>query len=676
MIRFLRDLVCILITYKKLSKVLSIVLYLFATDIFADFGESCSPLSSSVNDNYLRINSAYGHLIGNLDMTTYVINGCDSTDNTFKFCLKMPSTSSTPCTPTITLNIGDTRRLGDISTNPSLGGNNMLKDMVLTVSQIGSNICLTMPTSRGSMPIACKRSSVTPPVVVVEDLVCQNIGTSCTDGHSKSQSLLNFSGVAVHCLKETLDKVFYTMGNCIPDSIELQLLNPFPAFQETLKASIRAALIMYVIFYGFKVVLSGEYAELNNIATFLFKFILVAYFAVGLGPVFFKDGRETTQNGMLEIALPFLSQVAPQLAQIVFNAGGSQGLCAFDVTKYQHGYEFYALWDAIDCRIGYYLGMQLLYNMTTLFDSVASSVATQGNVAFGSPLDLGNPGPQLIEGLKLVGGFPFFTVMFGFSMAGNLIIVAAGIIFVIFFMSMILYFLSSYLVCLITLYAMAYISPIFITMALFERTKAYFDAWLKVVISCVIQPAVIAGFIALLLSMYDEAIYKNCEFMRHDYNLGTTIFSTFELRLPDFDPETCRNSAGYKLLKYYIGQAWEKANVLLFPIYYIVDILNLLVDLLYVFVFTVIFYFFSKSISQFAADLTNGPAMSAVVASPTKIVNAAVAAAKFAKAAASKDPKAMAKAAKGDSQGKGVSREGGKSGAGSEAKDHHAGNSD
>ena len=99
---------------------------------------------------------------------------------------------------------------------------------------------------------------------------------------------------------------------------------------------------------------------------------------------------------------------------------------------------------------------------------------------------------------------------------------------------------------------MTYISPIFIPMALFTRTKAYFDAWLKICISCAIQPAVMAGFIALLLTMYDSAIYKNCEFMRYDYNYDSDVkFATFELRLPKTDVDQCKNSVGYKMLQYY-----------------------------------------------------------------------------------------------------------------------------
>jgi len=159
-------------------------------------------------------------------------------------------------------------------------------------------------------------------------------------------------------------------------------------------------------------------------------------------------------------------------------------------------------------------------------------------------INWGDPGNNGIDALGEVGSLIFFTVMFGFFMAGNIIIVMMGLVFAIVFMSVLLYFLTAYLVCMATLYALAYISPIFIPMVLFERTKGYFDSWLKLFISCALQPVVIRGFIALLLTVYDSAIYGNCEYKRHDYSAGEYNFSTFELRLPAVEAEKCEAGMG------------------------------------------------------------------------------------------------------------------------------------
>jgi len=623
---------------------------LFNSNIaLSKWGDVC--VSVTPIDDFLQ-ESAYGHLKNKIDMH-YSVTCCDAQDPHFKFCLNdnivEEKAAADTCKTEIILNNGDSKKISDLSKkNPNLGGNPWLKDIVLTVKKIDTYLCLTMPTSRGPIPLACKNTTIISPISPEDQ--CRTIGKTCYMGTTKSQSLFNFSGLAIECLKETLDKVFYQYRDCVPtkEKISFAALNPFPVFQESLKVAIRGGLIIYVIIFGFNLVLNKDYGSLDKVVTSVFKILLVLYFAVGLGPVYFKNGKETTQNGMMEYGLPLLTGMTASFAQIVFNAGGSKGLCEFDIGKYDAGYQFYAVWDAIDCRIGYYLGMGLMYNIENkIYGEYELDSSKLNTNTIGEAVKFSTPGSSSPDALSKVGSLQFFTVLFGFLMSGNIIIVISGLIFVILFCSIVLHFITSYLVCLITIYVMTYISPIFIPMVLFNRTKAYFDAWLKICLSCALQPAVIAGFIALLLTLYDSAIYKNCQFIRHNYMYTDgTKFNTFELIIPnndndpsklDKDPskhveERCISSAGYKLMKYYGGEGWKEHLVILFPIKSIViDIFKLLEDMLYVFVFSMIFYFFSKSISQFAAEITGGPIMDSVTASPTKLVNMAIKAAEFIK---------------------------------------------
>jgi type IV secretion system protein VirB6 len=410
-----------------------------------------------------------------------------------------------------------------------------------------------------------------------------------------------------------------------------------------MKKSIGAALILYVMFYGFKVVLNNEYVHLNKVATFILKFLFVVYFSVGLGNYYDQTGKSVNHNGMTETVLPMLLQLTSDFTEIVFLSGGSQGLCNYDPSKYEAGYGFYRVWDAIDCRVGYYFGMQLLYNLGSAGFLSGGSTSAYGNIA-SSAADFGPPGTEGIEALKKPGMLTFFVVMFGFFMAGNIIIVLCGMIFGIIFLSVIFYFLNVYLVSMVTLYVMVYISPIFVPMLLFERTKGYFDAWTKIIVSCALQPAVVGGFVALLLTMYDSIFFGNCEYLRHDYNSSGINFSTFELREPASEPEKCINSTGYKLIKFYLGQGWEKKTLLIFEITTLSDFLDLALSMVYMVVYVFIFYFAIQSVNEFISDLTSGPNMSSVVVSPTALMDKAKQAAEFIKAAASKDPQA-AKAA-------------------------------
>ncbi len=653
---------------------LNYLLFLFLNLVIlsarADFGSSCVPLPTITNNNYLFSSSAYGHIISNIDMTSYIENACDPSTQ-LSFCLKNSPQNAQICTK-ITMNLGDAKPLGSLNNNPDLGGSDLLKNIILSVNKLGSNTCLMMPTSRGLLPVACKKSSGTAQSSTPSIPKCSNISDICYGKDTKSQSILNFTGDAVNCLTKTLDLVFYQQNACASNpndpnvnSVANTFLSPFPSFQASMQNAVRAALIIYVIFFGFKIVMNNEYADLNNIATFLMKFILVAYFAVGLGLVpSFNQGKLATKNGVTEFMLPFLTSATANFAQIVFKAGGSSGLCSFDISKYQAGYSGYAIWDSIDCRAGYYLGLQLLYNNGDVLKNITSNSSSSSPNNPGSNNSTGSHG---INSLNLVGGMPFFSVLFGFLMGSNIIIVIAGILFAVIFISLLLQFISTYLVCLVTIYVMAYISPIFVTMALFKHTKPYFDSWLKIIVSCALQPAVLAGFIAVLLTTYDTAIFNDCEFIRHDYELGNNNFSTFELKA---NSNSCKDSAGYKLLRYYNGEGWIERNVILFSIKYLIDVFQLVTSLLYVGVFTFIFYFFSKSISQFASDLTGGPGVSSVTASPTKVIEQAK---KFAAMAASSGggiggfARAGMKSA-GEIGNKGKNNEGGDSGGG-EAKD-------
>lgn len=611
---------------------------------YANFGESCVNLPAVDNSGYLMNDTAYGYLVKNIDMTTNIPNGCTQDGNVLRFCIKNDTTNPV-CKP-VAMNLGQVKTLQDISSNPDIGGNPLLSDIKLSVEVVESNLCLMMSTSRGKMPVICRayNSIIVDPGV--EASVCQNLGASCYDGSSKSQSLLSFSGITINCVRQTLDKVFYTGNGCsqTEDDIYFTLLSPFPYFQQAMKKSVGAALILYVMFYGFKVVLNNEYVHLNKVATFILKFLFVVYFSVGLGSYYDQTGKNVSHNGMTETVLPMLLQLTSDFTEIVFLSGGSQGLCNYDPSKYEAGYEFYRVWDAIDCRVGYYFGLQLLYNLGSSGFLSGGSTSAYGNIA-SNAADFGPPGTEGIEALKKPGMLTFFVVMFGFFMAGNIIIVLCGMIFGIIFLSVIFYFLNVYLVSMVTLYVMVYISPIFVPMLLFERTKGYFDAWTKIIVSCALQPAVVGGFVALLLTMYDSIFFGNCEYLRHDYNSSGINFSTFELREPASEPEKCINSTGYKLIKFYLGQGWEKKTLLIFEITTLSDFLDLALSMVYMVVYVFIFYFAIQSVNEFISDLTSGPNMSSVVVSPTALMEKAKQAAEFIKAAASKDPQAAKAAA-------------------------------
>ena len=593
--------------------------------------ESCTLLPKVDDSGYLTDNTAFGFIQSNFYMKTHAAGACDAVGTEFKFCIKNKDGAEDFCKQ-VAIETGAQATLGSLTNNTDIVGKSFISNIVLSVSEIDEQLCLLMPTSRGPMPLICRDKTPAVPVEGEEGAageenmdptgVCKTIAKSCYDTGNKSQSLFSFSGMTVQCLRDTLDKVFYQGSDCTPtedNEIQMKMLRPFPEFQEAMKLTVRGMLILYIMFYGFKLVTNVENASLNKVATFLMKVILVMYFATGFWGGKTADGLQTRHNGMNDFVLPILVELTSNFTEFVFAAGGAQGLCEFDKSKYESGYEYYKIWDAVDCRIGYYLGMQLLYNIGSVLDPLSSSVGAGADA--GTPINQQEKPSGAPSVLDSIGMFSMFALMSGFLMAGNVVIVLLGLMFVIVFVSVVLYFISAYIVCMIMLYVMAYISPIFIPLVLFERTKNYYDAWLKIVFSCALQPAVIGGAIAMLLTMYDTAIYGNCVYQRHDYIVSATNFSTFELMLPATDPELCTGSFGYKMLQYSMGQGWQERILLMFSTHAIDDALNLGASLLYMMLYVIVFYYFMKSINDFASELTGGPNLAAVTMSPNMVID-------------------------------------------------------
>ena len=200
----------------------------------ANYGVPCSGVVMPT-DPYLEQSTAYGHIKNNIDIVS-IPDACTTDDSQITFCLKNKDASC----KTISMKLDESRKLGELSTdnNPDLGGDPLLKDIVLSVKVLNGMFCLTMPTSRGIMPLTCRTTSLPPSTNPDEE--CRYIAKTCYMGTSNSQSIFNFSGLAVDCVKETLDQVFFRHTSCVPTSekVSLLALNPFSAFQETLKKAI------------------------------------------------------------------------------------------------------------------------------------------------------------------------------------------------------------------------------------------------------------------------------------------------------------------------------------------------------------------------------------------------------------------------------------------------------
>jgi type IV secretion system protein VirB6 len=597
--------------------------------VFGNFGTSCATPLVSGDNGYLQNNTIYGYLQQMIDSKTYVPSGsCTDKLQQLTICISNPTRSNPPC-DLVTLFPNTTTLLTQISTNPVFANDVSLSTVQLSVSIIGSDICLTMPTPYGNQSLVCKAlgniEEITPPV---DQDTCSPAAQACI-GINYSQSIFNFSGGAVECVVQTLNNIFFDNTQCPANETSYLIsLKAFSAFQAALQNAVKALLIIYVIGYGLNILLEGGKVSLDSIVGFVMKFLLVAYFSVGLGPVYFTDtGKATTHNGMVEWGLPILTQATTDFAEMMFAAGGKRSLCSFDVDAYPNGGGGYALWDVIDCKLGAYFGIKSVYN---LGDVIGSNHLTEVGVI--NPPMATRPLSSTIDADDSASGeLAIFCVLFLLMIGGGFLIVIALFYFLLIFFGFVFGFISIFTVCMITLHALVYIAPIFVPMALFERTKGYFDAWTKALIGCALQPMVIAGFTAIIITMYDGLLYGGCEFVIHQYeSIYSMPYRAFEMVIPVDNAAKCVASPAYMLLAYILGAGAAQDNYIFFTIDYINDIYNLVGQALILMVLSNIFYYFSLSLYRFAADLTGGIDTSGVAISAAKIVNKVKEAVKFA----------------------------------------------
>ena len=568
----------------KKNKIIGYIFFIFLLIININikaekFGESCpGVIFSTTNEINLKKDTIYGYI-----KKQFLIEKryCDSKDSSITICVR-DNQDSDSCT-NVTLNLEDTVYLGDLNKkNSILSNNNILRNVPLLTLEIDNKICLSMPTIYGTNPLICRNSNKERGSDEKKNIYASNLNISPACYENPKHSLvpsLSLSGRAIQCTKDTLDVSF--LGKT-PEGKKVALgkINNFFKFQSWLSKSVGAFLVIYLIFFGIRILLNPYELTLNVIAMAAIKVILVWYFAIGVNGDFF--GIET-KNGMTDIVMPLSMQAIWGFADMALSGVSSQ-LCAFNPSDYKEGYKYYALWDFIDCRIGHYLGL----NDTLGIKEITESLKEVWRV-----------------------GLKWFSIQIYLLLGGNIIMVLFNIIFCIFLIWMTLKLITHLILCLLSIYVLVYFSPIFVPMCLFSRTNGYFTGWRNSLLSCTLQPTITIGFILLALLMFDTAIYKDCKFKRSLLKQdGDYKYYEFEMNPTS---ETCKSSVGYYWYSIYKGEHWKSRRVILFSVPYIEAPPEFQFEVIYLFFFCSIFYYFSKISTEMAEELANGPNVGNIV---------------------------------------------------------------
>ena len=439
----------------------------------------------------------------------------------------------------------------------------------LRVVEIGDKMCFQVQAWGVWYKWGCKMMQTPPPGKVDTSNVCYIHKASCVERSvNGSKSFLPITAPIVVCVVETVKSFFLGSDSCS------SLLS---IFQKNATKIVKVMLMLYVMFFAIKVMLGKEPPQKSEIFLFVLKMSCVSFFSVGVtyGGVHYQG---------VTFVYEFFMNAAQDLSQITLRAGltantgdAATSLCLFDSNSYSSDVKNLQIWDALDCRIAYYTGL--------------NSIAVGGT--------------SLITGL---------LALLGLLVNPALLIFAVGmLLFILLFATIVFYVVQVYLISAIIITIVAFLSPIFVPMVLFSYTKKMFDGWLSLLVANVIQPMIMMMYLGFVFAIMDKIMFPECKFRIDTGNtaamqsflskIGINSSPSYVLWGMDLSPgaqsETCRNSFGSLMQQFGTAQyqnvdTWAAIG-------------NFFFAMLQVIIFMFLFYFLTTLIASLAADLSGGP---------------------------------------------------------------------
>lgn len=397
----------------------------------------------------------------------------------------------------------------------------------------------------------------------------------CTDACSINFKIQNQSPIAltskvITCVKNTLSNLFN-------EKCENYILTPLKVFMKNI---VFLALTLFVILFGIKIVLKGE-IDKKGIFAFLLKFGVVLYLCIG-------DGL----NFVYEATMAFVTTLPNYVT-----AAGNNIICQYKVEKYPSAdYAYLLTWDILDCRLIHYLGIGIIDTSAT-----ALSILGFGTLA------------------------PIIPLIFSLNIIPAILFLVYGI----FVLSLVVSFVYTVILAMLGIAILIYLGLLFVPMILFDYTKPLFDSWWKALLSCALQPAVIATVIAFVFMVFDSLIYEGCDhldsvyFMNNRDNPMIQIVPKIPTQGADPTPELCKKTLAYQFSNF--PSSSEPANNFLFSyaqIYLSWDqALTLIIVLMKTIIFCYLFMIIAENCGELAAKLTSGPDFSKFGMKANDIIN-------------------------------------------------------
>jgi len=549
-------------------------------------------------------------------------------------------------------------------------------------------MCVATQSFGGWIPIGCKYIKEPYPVSIYADFLdvspegigelekltslttCGNMGGCYKRAYENSRTGIVMSGPLIECVKEMIAKLMISSAVCSFDDVKQVLgsnsrqSSALFQFQKNMHRTVSALLTIYVILFGFKIVLSGNVPPKSELVNFTIKFLFVIYFSVGININVGSGNDLDRMDGMIQWAFPFLLDGMTQLASWMINASPSE-LCKFDDVYYPDSLRHLQLWDALDCKISHYLGLDAMQTMIVENASRNHDWKRLDILSFPIP--------------------PYVYLLIPAVISGNFTLISLALMYPLLVISIGAFIVNATVVCMISIVILGVLAPLFVPLYLFDYTKGYFEAWVKLLISFLLQPMVAVVFMTTMMAVYDFGFYGTCKYASKDFSYSGPEFKLkistglgsasaglddrtvryFYVdqdwsRYTDEEQEGCRNSLGFILnnpFQFLYDTGEDLATDAVMPwiedasgeeekkrfnfldaissspgmFFSMVEVIFEKIKTLVIAMLTACFvlylmYHFSESLAEFAADMTEGVSMSNMAIKPQTLFKAGMAA--------------------------------------------------
>ncbi len=156
-----------------------------------------------------------------------------------------------------------------------------------------------------------------------------------------------------------------------------------------------------------------------------------------------------------------------------FNYADSNEATKYDYPAYPPGKDYLVIWDTLDCKIARALGFGIEVSVPNLVMMIAAGLFTGG------------------------AGVVFFIATF---------------VFAFFLIAMTIRALHIFLMSVMVIVILSYVSPIMVTLVMFNKTKGMFEKWWKQILGFALQPMILFAYLGVMLTIFDNVVIGDATF--------------------------------------------------------------------------------------------------------------------------------------------------------------------